>query len=438
MPKFCAVQQNSKVVKKIISVCIGCSFYRQIEETNMIQFSPPHIKEEAIQEVADTLRSGWITTGPKTKLFEKRLEEYCGNPKTLCVSSGTFGLEIVLRWFGVGEGDEVIIPAYTYTATASSVVHTGAKPIMVDIQPNNFLISIENIRKAISPRTKVILPVDLGGIPADYDAINALVREEKIKSLFTAKTENQKQLGRILVLSDSAHSLGAKYQGKRAGTFTDITVFSFHAVKNLTTGEGGAIAFNLPHPFDNQEVYKELNIMSLHGQSKDALAKTQIGGWQYDVIEAAYKGNMTDIQASLGLIALKYYEIDNLPRRKAIVNAYQNAFGKYDWAELPEFMNAEKESSYHLYLLRIRNITEEQRNLIIQKIFEKEVSVNVHYRPLPMHTAYHNMGYKIEDFPIAFENYTREISLPVYQDLSDKEVVTVINAVVNSIKEILI
>jgi dTDP-4-amino-4,6-dideoxygalactose transaminase len=402
----------------------------------MIKFSPPHIKEEAIQEVTNTLRSGWITTGPKTKQFEKKLEEYCGNPKTLCVSSGTFGLEIILRWYGVGEGDEVIIPAYTYTATASSVIHTGAKPVMVDIQADNFLIDVEKLRQAISSRTKVILPVDLGGLPADYQAINTLVKEEKIKSLFKAKTKNQELLGRILVLSDSAHSLGAKYQNKLAGTFTDVTVFSFHAVKNLTTAEGGAIAFNLPPPFDNQRVYNELNIMSLHGQSKDALAKTQIGGWQYDVIEAAYKGNMTDIQASLGLIALKYYELDNLPRRKDIMNTYQKAFGNYEWAQLPELINEDKESSYHLYLLRIKDITEKQRNLIIQKIFEKDVSVNVHYRPLPMHTAYRNMGYKIYDFPVAFDNYSREISLPVYQDLSDTDVGKIIDAVITSVEEL--
>ncbi len=244
-------------------------------------------------------------------------------------------------------------------------------------------------------------------------------------------------LGRILVLSDSAHSLGAKYKGKRAGTFTDLTVFSFHAVKNLTTAEGGAIAFNLPSPFDNKKVYDELNIKSLHGQSKDALAKTRIGGWQYDVIEAAYKGNMTDIQASLGLVALKYYEIDNLPRRKDIVRRYQTAFASYDWAELPLIEDNDRESSYHLYLLRIKDISEAQRDRIIQRIFAKNVSVNVHYRPLPLHTAYRNMGFRMEDYPVAFENYVREISLPVYQDLSDRQVAEVIEAVVNSVKEVL-
>ncbi len=403
----------------------------------MILFSPPHIKDEAISEVADTLRSGWITTGPKTKLFEQKLEAYCGNPKTLCVSSGTFGLEIMLRWYGVGEGDEVIVPAYTYTATASCVVHTGATPVMVDIQPDNFLMNVARLREAISPRTKVIIPVDLGGLPADYDAINALVREAGIRSLFRPDTPEQEMLGRILVLSDSAHSLGAKYKGKRAGTFTDLTVFSFHAVKNLTTAEGGAIAFNLPLPFDNKKVYDELNIKSLHGQSKDALAKTRIGGWQYDVIEAAYKGNMTDIQASLGLVALKYYEVDNLPRRKAIALQYQRAFASFDWAELPLLEAPDRESSYHLYLLRIKDISEAQRDRIIQCIFAKNVSVNVHYRPLPLHTAYRNMGFRVEDYPVSFENYVREISLPVYQDLTDSQVKTVIDAVISSVNEVL-
>ncbi len=403
----------------------------------MILFSPPHVKEEAIEEVADTLRSGWITTGPKTKRFEQKLEEYCGNPKTLCVSSGTFGLEIMLRWYGVGEGDEVIVPAYTYTATASCVVHTGARPVMVDIQPGNFLMNINRVREAITARTKVIIPVDLGGLPADYDAINKLVRESQVRSLFKPATPEQEMLGRILVLSDSAHSLGAKYRGKRAGTFTDLTVFSFHAVKNLTTAEGGAIAFNLPPPFDNMKVYKDLNIKSLHGQSKDALAKTRIGGWQYDVVEAAYKGNMTDIQASLGLVALKYYEVDNLPRRKAIALQYQRAFEAFDWAELPLLQDDDRETSYHLYLLRIKGVSENQRNRIIQGIYDRNVAVNVHYRPLPLHTAYRNMGFRMEDYPVAFENYTREISLPVYQDLTDEQVGDVVEAVIHSVNEVL-
>ena len=403
----------------------------------MIPFSPPHIKQEAIDEVIDTLKSGWITTGPKTKLFEQKITEYCDNKKTLCVNSATFGLEIILRWFGVGEDDEVIIPAYTYTATGNTVIHTGAKLVMVDTNPDDFNISIDAIKKAITPKTKVIIPVDIAGLPVDIDKINELVNSDEIKSLFTAKTEQQKQLGRILVLSDAAHSFGATYKGNKTGSLTDITVFSFHAVKNLTTAEGGAIAFNLPNNFDVEKIYKEINTLSLHGQSKDALAKTQVGAWRYDVIDAGYKGNMTDIQASLGLVSLKYYEIDNLPRRKEIMTQYHNEFSKHGWAELPILSDEKRESSYHLYTLRIKNISEQQRDEIINEIFKAEVSVNVHFQPLPLFSAYKNRGFNIDNYPIAFDNYYREISLPVYQDLTDNNVNTIIKAVINSVKEIL-
>ena len=402
----------------------------------MIPFSPPHISQEAIDEVVDTLKSGWITTGPKTKLFEKKITEYCGNKKTLCVNSATFGLEIILRWFGVGEGDEVIIPAYTYTATANTIIHTGAKPVMVDINNNDFNINVEAIKNAITTKTKVVMPVDIAGLPACYSKINKLVRNDEIIKLFSANNNIQKKLGRILVLSDAAHSFGAEYNGKKTGSLTDISVFSFHAVKNLTTAEGGAIALNLKD-FNNDDVYKELNIMSLHGQSKDALAKTKVGAWRYDVIDAGYKGNMTDIQASLGLVALKYYETENLPRRKAIMQQYQNAFSKYAWAEVPIIEDYLRKSSYHLYTLRIKGVDEQTRNIIIQKIFEKEVSVNVHFQPLPLLSAYKNRGYKIEDFPKTYKNYSCEISLPVYQDLTDKQIETIVEAVKNSVESVL-
>jgi dTDP-4-amino-4,6-dideoxygalactose transaminase len=400
----------------------------------MIPFSPPHIKQEAIDEVADTLQSGWITTGPKTKLFEKKITAYCGHPKTICTSSATFGLEIILRWFGVGEGDEVIIPAYTYSATANVVVHTGATPVMVDTNAHDFNINLKAISQAITSKTKVIIPVDIGGFPANYAGINALVKEKK--ALFSAQTENQKKLGRILVMSDAAHSFGAHYGGKKTGGLTDITVFSFHAVKNLTTAEGGAIALNLPQPFDHEEIYKYLNTISLHGQSKDAFAKTQKGAWRYDVVDAGYKGNMTDIQASLGLVALKYYEIDNLPRRKEIMQTYQRAFSKYSWAELPLMKDDQRETSYHLFLLRVKDISEQQRDLMIHEIFEREVAVNVHFIPLPMHSAYKNRGFQMKDYPQAFDNYSREITLPVYQDLTDEQVSTVIEVVVESVKKV--
>jgi len=407
-----------------------------IQRNYMIPFSPPHIRQEAIDEVVDTLKSGWITTGPKTKLFEQRLTEYCGAKKTLCVSSATFGLEIILRWFGIGEGDEVIIPAYTYTATANTVVHTGAKPIMVDVNPDDFNISIRAIEKAITSKTKAIIPVDIAGLPVDTNSILSLINTDKILNLFQAKGEIQEKLARILVLSDSAHSLGARLHQAKVGAFADITVFSFHAVKNLTTAEGGAIAFNMPRPFDNEAIYRNINTISLHGQSKDALSKTQKGAWKYDVIHSGYKGNMTDIQASLGLIALKYYEIDNLPRRKQIIERYQKAFAKYEWAELPILKDEIRETSYHIYTLRIKNISEGQRDEIIKEIFDKDVSVNVHFQPLPLFSTYKDRGYNIADYPISYDNYSREITLPVYEDLSDEQVERVIAATIDSVNKI--
>ena len=403
----------------------------------MIPFSPPHIKQEAIDEVVDTLKSGWITTGPKTKLFEQKLREYYGSQKTLCVSSATFGLEIILRWFGIGPGDEVIIPAYTYTATANTVVHTGAKLIMVDVNPDDFNISLNAIQGAITKNTKAIIPVDIAGLPVDTNKILSLVNTPPIKNMFHSNNETQKQLGRILILSDAAHSLGGKLHDGKVGAFADITVFSFHAVKNLTTAEGGAIAFNMPSPFDNEAIYKEINTISLHGQSKDALAKTQKAAWKYDVIYSGYKGNMTDIQASLGLIALKYYESENLPRRKNIIETYQAAFSKYKWAELPILKDSTRETSYHIYTLRIKGINEDQRNQIIKKIFDQDVSVNVHFQPLPMFSTYQNLGFKIEKYPVSFDNYSREITLPVYEDLNNEQVDQVIDATISSVNEIL-
>ncbi|MBN2664051.1 MAG: DegT/DnrJ/EryC1/StrS aminotransferase family protein [Bacteroidales bacterium] len=402
----------------------------------MIPFSPPHISEEAINEVVDTLRSGWITTGPKTKLFEKKITNYCGNKSTLCVNSATFGLELMLRWFGVAEGDEVIIPAYTYTATASTVIHVGATPVIVDVNSDDFNINLEAIKNVISSKTKVIIPVDFSGFPADIDKINNLVCSDEIVIFFKANSENQQKLGRILVMSDAAHSFGAEYHDKKVGALTDVSVFSFHAVKNLTTAEGGAIALNLPKPFDNNEIYAQLNTLSLHGQTKDALAKTQKGAWKYDIIEPAYKGNMTDIQASLGLIALKYYQ-NILSKRKQIFDSYKSSFKKFDWAELPVYEDNFRKSSYHVFALRIKNITEIQRDKIIKLIFDKDVSVNVHFQPLPLFSAYKNLGYKIENYPVSFDNYSREISLPVFEKLTDVQVDFVIKAVVDSVFEVI-
>jgi dTDP-4-amino-4,6-dideoxygalactose transaminase len=404
----------------------------------LIPFSPPHIDQRMIDEVVDTLRSGWITTGPKTKKFERELTAYCGNQATLAVNSNTLGLEIALRWFGIQEGDEVIVPAYTYCATANVVVHCGAAPVMVDIRPDDLNISIENIRKAITSRTKVIVPVDLGGMPVDYDELFALVASEEIRSKFIPSTKEQELLGRILILSDSAHSIGAEYKGRKAGSLADISVFSFHAVKNLTTAEGGAIALNLPTPFDNEKVYQYLCVYTLHGQDKDALAKTKKGAWRYDVITSGYKGNMTDIMASLGLVELERYDNDILKARKYIFDRYSDALSKYGWAELPVYETEYKKSSYHLYCLRIRNISETQRDAIIQHIFDQDVSVNVHYQPLPLLTAFKNEKYSIENYPVAYDSYCREITLPVWygmtNEMIDRVIQTVVQAVHNTIK----
>jgi dTDP-4-amino-4,6-dideoxygalactose transaminase len=402
----------------------------------MIPFSPPRIDERVIEEVTKALLSGWITTGPRTKKFEKNISAYCGHKSTLCVNSASAGLELVLRWFGVREGDEVIVPAYTYAATANVVIHCGAIPVFVDVN-EDFCVNIQKIREAITPKTKVIMPVDIGGFPCDYDEINHLVRQEEITSLFCPASPEQEMLGRILVLSDAAHSIGARYKGKLTGTLTDITVFSFHAVKNLSTAEGGAICLNLDKPFDNDEIYTILNIKSLHGQNKDALAKTQIGNWQYDIVEAGYKCNMTDIQAAIGLVELERYENDMLPRRKEIFDHYSKSLSKHSWARIPEYFTQEKISSFHLYLLRIINITEEQRNKIIQQIFAKEVSVNVHYIPLAMMTYYRGIGYSISDYPQTYANYACEISLPVYYTLTNEEIECVINAVVSSVENVI-
>lgn len=400
----------------------------------MIPFSPPRIDQRVLDEVNQALLSGWITTGPKTKLFEKKITEYCGCKTTVAVNSWTAGMEVFLRWWGVGEGDEVIIPVYTYCASANVVIHTGAKPVMVDISSDDFNISLEKIKAAITPRTKVIMPVDISGYPCDYNAIYAIV--EAAKSIFKAKNDNERKLGRILIAADAAHSFGAIYDGKRSGCLADITCFSFHAVKNLTTAEGGAVCFNLPNTFDHDEIYKEFCIKILHGQSKDALAKTVKGAWRYDVLEPGFKCNMTDLQAAIGLVELERYE-ENLERRKQIFEAYDAAFKPVNWAITPVYKSDNRETCYHLYLLRIANVSEAQRDAIIQEIFEQDVAVNVHFQPLPLLTAYKERGYSIDDYPEAYLKYAAEISLPVYYNLSDDQVNTVISAVKISVKLVL-
>jgi len=403
----------------------------------MIPFSPPHIDDEIIAEVIAALKSGWITTGPRTKLLEKELSRYNNNPATLCLNSATAGLEIMLRWFGVGSGDEVILPAYTYSATANVVEHCGAQVVFADVRLDDFNINTSCISKLITHKTKVIMPVDFAGYPCDYEEINKLVSSDHVRNLFVPSHKNQKKLGRILVLSDAAHSIGAMYKGKRTGSLTDVSVFSFHAVKNLTTAEGGAIALNLPSPFDNEEEYKNLCISTLHGQNKDALAKMQKGNWKYDIVEPGYKCNMTDISAAIGLVELNRYDNFILKRRKEIFHRYVNALNQKKWAELPVFETELKTSSFHLFPLRVKGITESQRDEIIQLIFDKDVAVNVHFIPVPMMSYYKSKGYSIQNFPISYYNFSREITLPVYVDLNDEMVEKVIYSVIDSVEEIL-
>ena len=400
----------------------------------MIPFSPPRIDEKVLKEVNDALMSGWITTGPRTKLFENKISAYCGCKTTVAVSSWTMGMEVFLRWWGIGPGDEIIIPVYTYCASANVVIHTGAKAVMVDVSKDDFNIAIDKIEAAITSKTKVIMPVDISGFPCDYNEILNLAN--KHKEVFTPNNTKQSKLGRILIASDAAHSFGALYFGKRSGSLADVTCFSFHAVKNLTTAEGGAVCFNLPDHFDHDEIYKDFVTITLHGQSKDALAKSKKGAWKYDVLVPGYKCNMTDIQAAIGLVELDRYQ-ENLERRKEIFNAYDAAFSKKSWAILPIHEHSEKTSSYHLYLLRIKNISEDQRDEIIQEIFNNDVAVNVHFQPLPLLTAYKNLDYRIEKFPEAIKKYQNEISLPVYFNLNNNQVAQVVHAVVLSVEKIL-
>ena len=401
----------------------------------MIPFSPPRIDDKIINEVADALRSGWITTGPKTKLFEKKIANYCSVSNVLAVNSWTTGAELLLYWFGIKEGDEVIVPVYTYCATANIVIHRGAKVIMVDMN-SDFGIDVSKIEKYITSKTKAIIPVDVGGLPIQFDELKEIVNKPSVKAKFNPQSENQEKLGRIMILSDAAHSFGAKYKGLNVGSEVDFTVFSFHAVKNLTTAEGGAICINLPKPFDNAEIYKQLNTLSLHGQNKDALAKTQKGSWEYDVIDAGFKCNMTDILSSIGLVEFDRYESETLPFRKRIFKEYTELFSNHKWAIIPHYVDKKRESSYHLYLLRIKDITLAQRNLIIQEIFNQDVSVNVHYKPLPLLSFYKGLGYTLNDYPLAESIWECEISLPVYYSLSKEQIKEVVSAVVFAVEKI--
>jgi len=391
-------------------------------EKRKITFSPPDITEREIAEVVDTLRSGWITTGPKTKKFENEIAEYCGTKKVVALNSATAAMELALRLFDIGEGDEVITSAYTYTASASVVYHCGAKIILADTKKGEFNIDPKEIEKLITPRTKAIIPVDIAGLPADYTEIFEVV--EKKRNIFNAKKGTyQEKLGRILVLADSAHSFGSSYKGKKIGGVADITSFSFHAIKNLTTAEGGALTWNLPENFDNEEIYKELMLLALHGQNKDALAKLKAGAWKYDIVMPGYKCNMTDIMASIGLVQLQRYDREILKKKEELVSYYEKYLGDLvDKIELPIFENDIKKSCKHLYMIRLKNQDEEKRNDVIAKLGENDIATNVHFQPLPLLTAYKKLGFKIEDYPNAYSQYKNEISLPIHDFLTEDDI----------------
>lgn len=395
-----------------------------------IPFSPPYIDDDVINEVTDSLRSGWITTGPKVKALEEEVCKLSGARRALGVNSWTSGAILVLRWLGLQPGDEVIVPAYTYSATALAVLWAGGKPVMVD-SGEDFNISVEAIRRAITPRTKAILPVDIAGFPCDYDAIMALVSEPEVKAMFAPTSDVQRQLGRIIVVSDSAHSIGAHYNGKRSGSETDIAIFSLHAVKNVTTAEGGIICLNMPEPFDNDKLYADMRLFSLNCQTKDAFTKSKAGGWRYDIIGQGMKCNLADVNAAIGLAQIRKYE-DLLKERKRVFTRYNDALKQYGWALTPPAVTPGKESSYHVYALRIKDVTEQQRDEIIQEIAKSEVAVNVHFVPMPMLTLFREMGYDIKEYPQAYRNYAHEISLPIYPQLTDEQADFVIRTVVEA------
>jgi len=393
-----------------------------------IPFSPPFINDEVLDQVQDSLKSGWITTGPKVKKLEELVSKHTLSPQTLCVNSATSGLMLALKWYDIGQGDEVIIPAYTYAATALAVIHVGATPVMVDIE-DDFNISINEIEKAITKNTKAIIPVDIAGWPCDYDEINNLVKRKR--DVFIATCKNQETLGRILVLADSAHSIGAKYKNKFIGTTADITVFSFHAVKNVTTAEGGALCINLPEPFNNKDEYTFLRQYTLNGQTKDAFTKSKAGFWRYDITFAGLKINLPDVLAAIGVAQLPDYFENILKKRIDIFEFYHEFFSKTDWAILPPYQSNHKNSSCHLYALRIKDISEDTRDIIIDKISVKGVSVNVHFQPLPILTLFKKLGYNIDNYPVSFNNYESEISLPIYPQLTQEQ----LNYIVNTIKD---
>jgi len=402
-----------------------------------IPFSPPFIDEDVINEVVECLKTGWITTGPKVKALEQEVCKLTGVEEALCVNSWTSGAILMLKWFGVGEGDEVIVPAYTYSATALAVLHCGATPVMVDIL-DDLTIDYSQIKEKINQHTKVIMPVDIAGWPCNYDEINAIVQSPEIMAQFISKNKVQSNLGRILVIADVAHYIGAKFGGKESGVLTDITIISFHTVKNITTGEGGVICLNLPDPFSNAKLYTYLRKMASNGQTKDAVIKSKAGNWRYDITDLGFKMNLPDVCAAIGLAQIRKYTTHLLPTRKRIFDLYSTEFSKYSWAQLPPQDTEKIQSSSHLFALRIKEISEKQRDEMIIEISKMGVSVNVHFIPMPMLTLFKNLGYQMNEFPAAYDNYSREISLPIYPQLCKEQVDYVVQSVVKSYKKVVL
>ncbi|CEJ74668.1 aminotransferase [[Clostridium] sordellii] len=395
-----------------------------------IPFSPPDITEVEINNVVEVLKSGWITTGPKTKEFEKKIANYCNTNKAICLNSATAGMEMTLRFLGIGPGDEVITSAYTYTASASVIHHVGAKIVLVDTAKDSYQMDYDKLAEAITEKTKAVICVDLAGVPCDYDKIFEIVNSKK--ELFNPNNEIQKSIGRVTVVADGAHSFGASYKGKMSGSIADFTSFSFHAVKNLTTAEGGAVTWKSIDGIDDEDIYKRYNCLSLHGQTKDALAKTKIGSWEYDIIEPAYKCNMTDIMAAIGLGQLSRYE-DLLNYRKEIINRYDELLKEIEGVDTLKHFTEEYTSSGHLYLIRLIGKDSEFRNKVIVKMAEKGIATNVHYKPLPLLTAYKNLGFDINDYPNAFNMYKNEITLPLNTCIDKNDV----EYIVGNLSEIL-
>ncbi|HUS87735.1 MAG TPA: aminotransferase class I/II-fold pyridoxal phosphate-dependent enzyme [Bacteroidales bacterium] len=427
--------------KKIVGIIRKKLGYEEIKwpqrskQVLKVPFSPPRMDAHVVRSVEKTLLSGWITTGPKTREFEAKLSEYCNNTEALGVSSATIGLEMALRWYGIKKGDEVIIPAYTYCATGNVVLRCGAKPVFVDINRDDMLMNMEEVRRKITSRTKAIIPVDFAGLPCDYLTLKQIINSNELKKIFRPGNVIQEKLNRVLIISDAAHSMGAAYYGKKTGSLCDITVFSFHAVKNLTTAEGGAVLFNLPEPFDNRKLYDYFRTFSLHGQTKDALSKTVYGGWKYDVIVPGIKANMTDVLAAIGIVEISRYENDTLVKLKHVFNLYDSLLSSYSWAELPIHSDKKRISAYHIYALRIKGIDESVRDKIINFCHENHVYVNVHFQPLQLHTAYKELGYDVAEVPVSYDSYAREISLPRFYNITDEQIHKVIEVLAEAVSK---